>query len=73
MDFVIRLMNFVLYLPNVQLNFVVTANRLFFRVVKITFRLVHASYSFKTDFLCSLKECLIVYCYVAGTNLISVK
>ena len=49
-DFVIRLMNFVPYLPNVQSNFIVITNWLFFRLVKITFRLLHASYSFKTDF-----------------------
>jgi len=72
-DFVIRLMNFVLYLPNVQSNFIVITNWLFFRlVIIITFQLVHASYSFKTDFLCTLTKCLIVYCYVGGINLISI-
>ena len=73
-DFVIMLMNFVFFLPNVQSNFIVNiTNWLFFRLVKITFRLVHASYSFKTDFLCTQTKCLIVYCYVAGTNVINIK
>ena len=73
-DFVIRLMNFVFFLPNVQSNFIVNiTNWLFFRLVKITFRLVHASYSFKTDFLCTQTKCSIVYCYVAGTNVINIK
>ena len=73
-DFVMRLMNFVLYLPMcILLNSIVITNWLFLRLVKITFRLVHASYSFKTDFLCTLTKCLIVYCYVAGPNFISIK
>ena len=73
-DFVIRLMNFVLYLPMcILLNSIEITNWLFLRLVKITFRLVHDSYSFKTDFLCTLTKCLIVYCYVAGPNFISIK